>query len=64
MNICKACPLYKKLAVGAICNNKLWINPNTNETSPQPMIGYFKGCGCVLGSKWKGTNSHCPAGKW
>ncbi len=64
INICKNCPLYKRVIGGAICNNKLWLDPITNKTSLIPQEGYFKGCGCVLDSKWKSPTSHCPVNKW
>lgn len=64
INICKSCPLYKRVIGGTICNSKLWLNPITNKTSTIPQEGYFKGCGCVLDSKWKSPTSHCPVNKW
>ena len=64
INICKQCPLYKKIIGGAMCNNKLWLDPITNKTSTQQEDGYYRGCGCVLTSKWKSIYSHCPLAKW
>jgi len=64
MIICKECKLYKADGVfGAECNSKLYLNPKTDETSFKPKEGYVKGCSCILRSKTRSLDSHCPAKK-
>ena len=63
LEICHKCPLYKD-TVGGLCNPRLWVNPNTDETSTERKDGYFKGCGCRLKAKTTLPNAHCPAHKW
>lgn len=60
--ICRNCPIFNPN--GEICNPKLWINPDTNESSTTSKSGYIKGCGCHVMFKMKNINSHCIAGKW
>ena len=63
MEICKACPLYKETAFGAVCNPKLYIN-EAGETSYIPKEGYKKGCNCILRRKAANPGNHCIIGKW
>lgn len=60
LQICYACPLYKK----GVCNRKLWLNPVTNDVSPTKKEGYVRGCGCALSSKTRVPTAKCVAGKW
>lgn len=63
--ICKKCKLYKADGIfGPKCNEKLYLNPNTNETSTVPRSGYYKGCACVLSSAARVIDKKCPLGKW
>lgn len=65
MVICKACKLYKTDSIfGAMCNKKLYLNPETNETSTRPIKGYYSGCGCVIEMKARVQDSRCPLNKW
>jgi hypothetical protein len=48
---------------GPICNPSLYINEN-NEISNKNIIGYIKGCGCVLNSKTRVPDSKCIINKW
>lgn len=64
IKICRVCPLLKVDNIfGEVCNSSLYINPSTNQTSNLPLIGYVKGCGCILGSKTRVQEEHCPAKK-
>ena len=63
MEICKKCPIYST-RFGGSCNNKLWLNPKTDEISLEKKEGYKNGCGCVLKLKTSVTSEECPAGKW
>lgn len=63
LNICYSCPLYSA-KLGGICNNKLWMNPNTGDVSTEPKDGYKNGCGCRLLAKTKLPNAVCPLNKW
>jgi hypothetical protein len=59
------CPLLKINSIfGEICNHELCLNPNTNETSEEDKPNFYRGCGCVLGSKTRVPEAHCPAKKW
>lgn len=60
--ICKRCPIYNPTR--AICNPKLWINPQTNEVTTSAKAGFIKGCGCHVLVKMKNLSAHCVAGKW
>lgn len=65
IEICKKCPLYKIDRIfGAICNGKLYINPETNKTSTYPRSGYIGGCFCRLGSKLRMIDEQCIIKKW
>ena len=63
LEICKACPLYKDTAFGAVCNPKLYIN-REREISYIPKEGYKKGCNCILRRKAANPGNHCIIGKW
>ena len=61
MTICKDCKLYKEDTVlGAICNNRLYLNPKTNETSIVKKEGFSRGCGCMLRAKARLKDAKCP----
>ena len=65
IEVCKSCPLYKIDSIlGEICNSKLYLNPETNQTSTYPRQGYYNGCGCRLSSKTRLTYAKCPLQKW
>lgn len=32
LNICYSCPIYSP-KFGGLCNNRLWLNPNTGDVS-------------------------------
>lgn len=61
-NICKKCPICD--LSNWMCNASLYLNPETNQISTTPKIGFIKGCGCMLAAKIKNANKHCPAKKW
>ena len=63
IQICRSCKLITTSVFGEICNNKLWLNPETDETSNFYKDGYKKGCGCVLSSKTRVKEAHCPLKK-
>lgn len=62
--ICRNCPLYIKKSYGEVCNNELFLNPNTNEILHYPNNGFYRGCGCRLSAKTTLPTAHCPANKW
>lgn len=64
LEICRKCKLYKKASYGEICNNNLFLNPETDEVSVFPKQGFYKGCGCRLAAKTTLSTAHCPAKKW
>lgn len=65
LTICKTCPLYKiDNILGEICNSRLYLNPDTNQTSTYPRQGYYNGCSCLLNKKSKIIGSKCPVNKW
>lgn len=65
MKICIDCKLYVPDGFGgAKCNPYLYLDPTTEETSRIPKLGYYRGCGCILGSKTRVREAHCPAKKW
>lgn len=63
MKICLKCPIFSQ-KLGGICNNKLWINPKTDDVSLIKKPGYVQGCGCRLQAKTTLNNEHCPVNKW
>lgn len=64
ISICKECPLFSKQWFGYICNNNLWINPETNDVIDYEDEGYTRGCGCRLEAKTRDIESECPINKW
>lgn len=64
MQICKKCPLYLKGRFGPVCNKDLYIDPNTESVSLEPLEGYIRGCGCRLRAKTVDPRSKCPINKW
>lgn len=65
INICHECKLLNKTKLfGEICNSNLYLNPITNEISVNPKEGFKNGCGCVIASKSRVKEAHCPVGKW
>ena len=60
--ICQECPIFS--SARAICNPKLWINPDTNEVSTSAKAGFIRGCNCHVLIKMRNLNAHCVAGKW
>lgn len=64
MKICKKCPLYVVRFETELCNSKLFMDPQTDDISLEPEVGYIKGCGCRLKAKTTLPNEECPAGKW
>lgn len=63
MKICLECPLYSS-RLGGQCNNRLWLNVETGDISTINKFGYVRGCGCILNSKTRVPEAHCPVGKW
>lgn len=62
---CRQCKLLTKHKIfGEICNPNIYVNPNTDEESVNPKPGFINGCGCVIGSKTRVKEAHCPLGKW
>ena len=49
---------------GECCNSHLYLNTETDETSPYNLEGYKNGCGCVLNSKTRVPEAMCPVKKW
>jgi len=49
---------------GEVCNSSLYLNTVTNEVSEVQRKGFIQGCGCVLSSKTRVKEAHCPAWKW
>ena len=64
MAVCEKCPLLIIKWYGRVCNDKLWINQNTGETSLENKQDYIRGCGCRLDAKTRDLNSKCPMNKW
>ena len=65
VSVCKTCPLYKiDRILGEVCNSKLYVNKETNETSTFPKKGFENGCGCLIEKKGRLTYAKCPLGKW
>lgn len=61
--ICLECPLYSP-KLGGLCNNKLWLNPETGDVSTEEKEGFVQGCGCRLQAKTRDLQSHCIINKW
>lgn len=65
MKICRECKLLKKDEIlGEICDSKKFLNPETNELSDTKKDGFYRGCGCILGSKTRVKEATCPLNKW
>ena len=65
IKICRQCKLLKTdTFFGEMCNNKLYLNPVTDELSYVPQFGYYRGCGCILESKTRVPSERCPLNKW
>lgn len=65
MEICKQCPLYYEGPLGPICNPRKYLNEkDLTTTSDRPMLGYKRGCGCMLNRKVQNAESRCTVGKW
>lgn len=65
MEICLKCKLKTHSSLfGDVCNGELYLNPATNETSEIEKPGFKQGCGCILASKTRVKDAHCPAKKW
>jgi hypothetical protein len=63
--ICHNCDLLTESKIfGMICNPNLYLNPITNQVSYNAKPGFKNGCGCVIGSKARVKEAHCPLGKW
>ena len=64
--ICLKCPLYhiNNFWGWAECNSKLYLNPETNETSPTAKPGFNHGCGCRIEAKITVPGEKCPLDKW
>lgn len=60
--ICRTCPIFNSSR--AICNPKLYLNPDTNEISTTQKNGFIRGCGCHVLIKMRNLVNHCIAGKW
>lgn len=63
LKICHSCPLYLD-RLGGICNDKLWMDPVTEDVSLLRIDGYVRGCHCRVNAKTRLVNAECPAGKW
>lgn len=63
LKICHECPLYTP-KYGGICNERLWLNPDTGDVSSEKQVGYKNGCGCKLSFKVNNIDSKCPLDKW
>lgn len=60
IKICRECKLYKiHPSFGPICNNRLYLNPETDKISIIPKEGYIRGCNCLLESKCRVENASC-----
>lgn len=64
IKVCRLCKLYYVDRIfGEICNPRVYINPNTNETSKKEKPGFVHGCGCSLNSKCRVPQAKCPIGR-
>lgn len=65
IKICRKCKLLKIDDIfGEVCNSKLWINPETDETSTVKKKGFINGCGCILSGLTRKESSKCVMNKW
>lgn len=63
LQVCYSCPLYTS-RLGGLCNDRLWLNPNTGDVSIDKKEGYKRGCGCRLLAKTRIPTASCPLNKW
>lgn len=63
LKICVECPIYSP-RYGGLCNNNLWIDPETETVSIYERDGYVQGCGCRLKAKTTLPNAKCIINKW
>ena len=64
LEICRKCAIMRNTEWGMKCDDRKWLNKETNESSFFKKNGWVKGCGCMINSKSKNLNNHCPANKW
>lgn len=66
ISICKdKCGLYNPTGIfGQECNSKIYWNPDTNQKSDIPKMGFYKGCGCALNSATRAKDHTCPINRW
>lgn len=64
LSICKKCPLMLNRYGRLICNDKMWLNPETGDFSTTEKDGYHRGCGCIIMDKIKNINNICPLERW
>ena len=63
--ICKQCPLYTvKSVIGGVCDHRKYYNPETDELSDLPQVGFISGCGCRLEAALRVKNKKCVLNKW
>jgi hypothetical protein len=62
LSICKHCGIYDPER--ELCNDALFVHPETNDVSTKPKPGYFRGCACYIPRKVLNSKAKCPAGKW
>lgn len=61
--ICQKCAISRMTEFGLKCDERKYLNPETNESSFFKKDGWKKGCGCLIQVKIKNSNNHCPANK-
>ncbi len=61
--ICQKCAISSMTEFGLKCDERKYLNPETNESSFFKKDGWKKGCGCMIAQKSKNPNNHCIAGK-
>lgn len=65
IEICHLCKIINRGTIfGDVCSSSLFLNPITDEVSTEEKEGFIQGCGCVLASKTRVKEAHCPARKW
>ena len=62
--ICKMCAIARQTEFGLKCDDRKYLNKDTNKSSFFKKDGWVKGCGCMINSKAKNPSNHCPANKW
>lgn len=64
MAICKKCAMMTNDPTwGPTCDSTKFLNPETNESSKFPHVGWVRGCGCRMKWKVKSPSAHCVAKK-